>query len=114
MVKELSEFQRMVALYGALDRLGAEFCPMPDEAMDAITTAQTKLEKWIVGMSAETHHDISAKFEFIAMLLGQDSGEFYIEFDAVQSALQDLIAYRNAQAQRIYGRRHAEYDTLLA
>ncbi|MGG6895798.1 hypothetical protein [Rhizobium sp. BR 315] len=94
---------RMIGLHAAIDALGAEFCPMPDEAMSALTEASMLISKAIIAAPVTSEADIANKFRFAAALIECPHGLMADEPAAVFGALADLARFRNGESLEIFG-----------
>lgn len=95
---------RMIGLHAAIDALGAEFCPMPDEAMSALTEASMIISKAIIVAQVTSETDIANKFRFAAALIECPHGLMADEPAAVFGAFADLARFRNEESLEIFGK----------
>ena len=100
---------RMLTLYSELMRLGAEFEPMPDDAMDSIMDAAGWVRLAIIEAPVTHESDVANKLRLAAMLVEHAAGEMPDEMLAITRTADELAAFRNAEWTQSVGRPHPVY-----
>ena len=94
---ERSFLRRMTSLYTELDTVWNRHGELPDEVSDAIVDAAGLLCDAIINAPIKSEEDIARKLRFAADLVSSKDGVMLAERPAVERALRDLIAFREAE-----------------
>ncbi|WLS03124.1 hypothetical protein [Shinella oryzae] len=94
-----TEIPRLAALAEQLQSNMLEFQPMPDQAMDGLSSAHTATVEALAATPVATSSDIADKLRVLAYLVeGDEGGSLTLETVMLQAVLHDLGAFRIREA----------------